>query len=41
MLAQPFEFEALPNVLERKGILTHVEVLDEIAKQHKGRPRGR
>ncbi len=35
------EIVALVAVLERKGILTHAEVLDEIARQKKGRIRGR
>lgn len=36
-----FEVAALIAILERKGILTHAEVLDEIARQKKGRPHGR
>ena len=36
-----FEVAALIALLERKGILTHAEVLNEIAQQKKGRPRGR
>jgi hypothetical protein len=36
-----FEVAALIAVLERKGILTRVAVLEEIARQKKGRPRGR
>jgi len=36
-----FEVAALIAVLERKGILTHAEVLDEITRQKKGHPRGR
>ena len=35
------EITALVALLERKGILTHAEVLDEIARQKKGRPHGR
>ena len=35
------EIAALMAVLERKGILTEAEVLEEIARQKKGRPRGR
>ena len=35
-LSNSFEIAALIAVLERKGILTHVEVLDEIARQKKG-----
>ncbi len=38
---QAFEFEALLNVRERKGILPQTEVLDEIARQKRGRARGR
>ena len=35
------EIAALMAVLERKGILTEAEVLEEIARQAKGRPRAR
>jgi len=36
-----FEIAALIAVLERKGVLAHQEILDEIARQRKGRPRGK
>jgi hypothetical protein len=36
-----FEVAALIALLERKGILTHAEVLEEIARQKKDRSRGR
>ncbi len=36
-----FEVAALIALLERKGILTHAEVLEEIVRQKKGRPRGK
>ena len=40
-ISNAFEIAALIAVLERKGILTQQEVLDEIARQKKGRPCGR
>ncbi len=40
-VSNAFEVSALIAVLERKGILTHAEVLEEIVRQKKGRPRGR
>jgi len=40
-VSNAFEVAAMIAVLERKGILTHKEVLEEIARQKKGRPRGR
>ncbi len=40
-VSNAYEIGAIMAVLERKGILTHAEVLDEIARQKKGRPRGR
>ncbi len=40
-VSNAYEIAALVAVLERKGILTHGEVLDEIARQKKGRTRGR
>ncbi len=40
-VSNSFEIAALIAALERKGILTHAEVLDEISKQRKGRLRGR
>ena len=39
-LSNAFEIAAVIAVLERKGILTQQEVLEEIARQRKGRPRG-
>jgi len=39
-LSNAFEIAAVIAVLERKGILTQKEVLEEIARQKKGRPRG-
>ena len=50
VLAQAFEFEALLNVLERRGLVIRGEMLEEterlkekaeIARQRKGRPRGK
>ncbi len=32
VLAQAFEFEALLNVLERRGLVPRAEVLDEIKR---------
>jgi hypothetical protein len=40
-VSNAYEIAALVAVLERKGILTQAEVLDEIARQKKGRARGR
>ncbi len=40
-VSNAFEISALVAVLERKGILTRQEVLDEIARQRKSRPRGK
>ncbi len=40
-VSNAFEIAAVIAVLERKGILTHKEVLEEITRQKKGRPRGR
>ena len=40
-VSNTYEIAALMAVLERKGILTEAEVLEEIARQKKGRPRGR
>lgn len=39
-ISNAFEIAALIALLERKGILTRAEVLEEIARQRKGRPRG-
>ena len=35
VLAQAFEFKALLNVLERKGVLKKTEVLEEIMRLRK------
>jgi hypothetical protein len=35
VLAQPFEFEALLNVLERRGVHKPAEVLEEIKRLRK------
>jgi hypothetical protein len=40
-VSKAFEVAAVIAILERKGILTHTEVLDEIRRQEQGRPRGR
>lgn len=40
-LSTAFEVAALIALLERKGILTHPEVLDEIRRQKQASPRGR
>jgi len=40
-IANPYEIAALVAVLERKGMLMHAGVLNEIARQKKGLPRGR
>ena len=40
-VSHSFEIAAPIAILERKGILTHAEVLDEIARKKEGRPRGR
>ncbi len=40
-VSNAFEIAAVIAVLERKGVLTHKEVLEEIDRQKKGRPRGR
>ena len=40
-VSNTYEIAALMAVLERKGILTEAEVLEEIARQKKGRPSGR
>ena len=38
VLAQAFEFEALLNVLERRGLIRRAEVLDEIKRLRKMAP---
>jgi hypothetical protein len=40
-VSNAYEIAALVAVLERKGILTHSEVLNEIARQKYGHPCGR
>ncbi len=40
-VSNAYEIAGLVAVLERKGILTQQETLDEIARQKKGRARGR
>jgi len=40
-VSNAFEIAALIAVLERKGILTHQDILDEIARQKKVRGRAR
>jgi len=40
-VSNAYEIAALVAVLEHKGILTQQEVLDEIARKKRGRPRGR
>ncbi len=35
-ISTAFEMAALIILFERKGILTHAEVLDEVARQKKG-----
>ena len=40
-VSNAFEVAALIAILEQKGILTHQEVLDEITRQRKSRPRGK
>ncbi len=40
-VSNAYEISAVVAILVRKGILTHAEVLDEIARQREGRPRGR
>ncbi len=41
VLAQAFEFEALLNVLERRGVLTRGEVLEEIKRLKERTPKAR
>ena len=40
-VSNAFEIAALVAVLERKGLLTQQEVLQEIDRMQKARPRGR
>ncbi len=39
-VSSAYEIAAIVAVLERKGLLAQQEVLDEIARMKKGRPRG-
>ena len=39
-VSNAFEIAALVSVLERKGVITRAEVVEEIATQKKRRPRG-
>ncbi len=41
VVSNAFEIDALIVVLERKGILIHAEILEEIPRQKKGHPCGR
>ncbi len=38
-ISNAFEIAAVIAILERKGLLTHQDVLEEIARQKKARPR--
>jgi hypothetical protein len=40
-VSNAYEISAVIAILVRKGLLTHAEILDEIARQREGRPRGR
>ena len=41
VLAQAFEFEALLNVLERRGLVPKTEVLEEIKRLREKAPKAR
>ena len=41
VLAQAFEFEALLNVLERRGLVPKAEVLEEIRRLREKAPKAR
>ena len=41
VLAQAFEFEALLDVLERRGLASKTEVLEEIKRLREKAPKGR
>jgi hypothetical protein len=41
VLAQVFQLEALLNVLERKGVITKAEVLEEIKRLQANTPKAR
>jgi len=40
-VSNAFEIAAVIAVLERKGVLTRAEILEEIVRQKKGRASGR
>jgi hypothetical protein len=40
-VSNAYEIAALVTVLDRKGILTQSEILEEVARQKKGRRSGR
>ena len=39
VLAQAFQLEALLNVLDRQGVISKAEVMEEIKRLQKGRPQ--
>ncbi len=41
VLAHAFEFEALLNILERRGLVSKAEVLQEIKRLREKAPKGR
>ncbi len=41
VVAQPFEFEALLDVLERRSVVTRGEVLEEIKRLKERTPKAR
>lgn len=41
VLAQAFQLEALVSVLEQRGVIMMVEVLEEIKRLKEGQPQGR
>ncbi len=41
VLAQAFEFEALLNVLERRGLVPRAEVMEEIKRLREKAPKAR
>ena len=41
VLAQAFEFEALLNVLERRGLVPKAEILEEIKRLREKAPKAR
>jgi hypothetical protein len=40
VMAQGLELEALMNALERKGVLSKAEILEEMKRLREGRPKG-